>query len=380
MAFKVDWIPSPNYTPAASVRAIFGRGRTTEIVVGHWWGAPAAKPTYSGVVNWFKNRASQVSAHYVVGQGQMCQMVNENDAAWHARQANPFSIGIEIDPNASADTYQRVGWLVYDIRRRLGNLPLKGHSAYVATQCPGHTDLARIDRIANEYKQPPKPPPAPAPAPAPIPEWQKNLVDTKAEQLKVIVPQAFIYDLRDGKPIKPLAYATPVDFVAKTTVGGQEYYISSYSRAHALPNGLKKQDVGVITAPVPTPPPAPPVPEYGKNLADIPDLMMYAQVDTYLLDFTTGAKVTGYSRGQAFDISAKTTFAGKEYYITKYTFDNRSKVTLKGLPAADLNTSAPEEVPPAPKPDQQVDLAELTAIIKAINALWKKLLELLKIK
>jgi hypothetical protein len=38
-----------------------------------------------------------VSSHYVVrsSDGQITQMVAEKDTAWHARSANPYSIGIE---------------------------------------------------------------------------------------------------------------------------------------------------------------------------------------------------------------------------------------------------------------------------------------------
>lgn len=366
---QVGWNPSPNFTPASQALGFFGRRRTTEIVIGHWWGDPNTRPTFQGVVNWFKNPNSQVSAHYVVGQGQMVQMVDEDDVAWHARQANPFTIGIEIDPNANDDTYQRVGWLVYDIRRRLGNLPLKGHNAYVQTQCPGHTDLARIDRIAREYANP---------APV-VPEWQKNLVKVKPEQLKVIVQQAQIYDLRNGNPIKPLGYNTPIDFVAMTRVGNQEYYISSYSFAHGLPNGMKKQEVGIIPSapdPVPTPP-LPTIPEYKDKTVDTPDVKMYARVDTSLFNFETGKpEGAGYKRGQSFDIAAETTFAGKKYGITVYSF---GKKIWKGIPLDDLQLTPPID-PPTPVPDQQVDLEAVKGIVGAINALWQRLLELLNIK
>ncbi|MFT6530204.1 MAG: N-acetyl-anhydromuramyl-L-alanine amidase AmpD [Psychrosphaera sp.] len=53
--------------------------------------------SYSGSINWLINPASQVSAHYIIrsSDGQVTQMVRENDKAWHARTANPYSIGIE---------------------------------------------------------------------------------------------------------------------------------------------------------------------------------------------------------------------------------------------------------------------------------------------
>ncbi len=53
--------------------------------------------SYAGCISWFKNCDAQVSAHYVVrsSDGQVTQMVREADKAWHARTANPYSIGIE---------------------------------------------------------------------------------------------------------------------------------------------------------------------------------------------------------------------------------------------------------------------------------------------
>jgi N-acetyl-anhydromuramyl-L-alanine amidase AmpD len=56
----------------------------------------AAGANVEGAVAWFRNPASKVSAHYVVGQdGEVVQMVRHADIAYHARGANTRSIGIE---------------------------------------------------------------------------------------------------------------------------------------------------------------------------------------------------------------------------------------------------------------------------------------------
>lgn len=70
--------------------------------------------TLDGTVAWFRNRESQVSAHYVVGRdGRVVQMVHDRDTAWHAGRSamqpqlpdgdpkkepnvNQFGIGIEL--------------------------------------------------------------------------------------------------------------------------------------------------------------------------------------------------------------------------------------------------------------------------------------------
>lgn len=124
-------------------------GNRCEVLIIHWWDEPHKNPSLSGVVNWLMNPASQVSAHYVVSDRTVYQLAEEHDQAWHARQANSFAIGIEVDPNTPGDTYKTLGELVRAIRSRRGNLPLKRHSDYVNTNCPGSIDLARIEREAK---------------------------------------------------------------------------------------------------------------------------------------------------------------------------------------------------------------------------------------
>ena len=53
-------------------------------------------PTVEGTIQWFLNRNSRVSAHYVVDKnGDIYQMVRDDCSAWHAKTANLRSIGIE---------------------------------------------------------------------------------------------------------------------------------------------------------------------------------------------------------------------------------------------------------------------------------------------
>ena len=53
--------------------------------------------SYAGSIAWFLNPTSQVSAHYLMrsSDGQITQMVRNADKAWHARNSNPYTIGIE---------------------------------------------------------------------------------------------------------------------------------------------------------------------------------------------------------------------------------------------------------------------------------------------
>jgi hypothetical protein len=128
-------------------------GNRTEAIVIHHWDDPAKHPKLDGVVSWFLNPESQVSAHYIVSGDTVIKVVEETDKAWHAMQANQFGIGIEIDPNVPGNTYKTAGELVRDIRKRRGNIPLKKHSDYVATSCPGNIDLNRIEQESKGEQQ-----------------------------------------------------------------------------------------------------------------------------------------------------------------------------------------------------------------------------------
>ncbi|WP_024889105.1 N-acetylmuramoyl-L-alanine amidase [Luteimonas huabeiensis] len=56
-----------------------------------------AQGSYAGTISWFKNAAAGVSAHYVIrsSDGQVTQMVREAHTAWHVRNHNSYTLGIE---------------------------------------------------------------------------------------------------------------------------------------------------------------------------------------------------------------------------------------------------------------------------------------------
>ncbi|GAB5417466.1 MAG: hypothetical protein Crog4KO_30480 [Crocinitomicaceae bacterium] len=53
--------------------------------------------TYAGAISWSQNCASNVSFHYVIrsSDGQVTQMVFEEDKGWHVGSENPYTIGYE---------------------------------------------------------------------------------------------------------------------------------------------------------------------------------------------------------------------------------------------------------------------------------------------
>lgn len=98
---------SSNYTAANRPQD----GNKIEYVIIH-----TTQGSYAGAISWFQNPASNVSAHYVIrsSDGQITQMVQHKDIAWHAGnwEYNKRSIGIEHegyvnDPAWYTDTMYR---------------------------------------------------------------------------------------------------------------------------------------------------------------------------------------------------------------------------------------------------------------------------------
>ena len=249
---------SPNFT----------KGRTQKIsaIVIHWWGDPNTKPTASGVVSWFLNKASQVSAHYVITgtNREVYHVVDNANTAWHAKQANPFTIGLECDPRCRDEDYDVVAEVVANLWKHYGKLPLKRHSEYVSTACPGNYDLARIAREA-EAKLNPKPAPAPAPvAPAPA----KLVAIDIPNKMFIIKKETDLWDLSftkwaDAKSIKKYPAGTVIEISAMVDhpLGGR-YLLTEYSLSKGIMNGFNANDMEEVKAvPIPEPTPQPEIPK-----------------------------------------------------------------------------------------------------------------------
>lgn len=166
----IEWIESPNYYE--------GRTARVDAITIHWWDNPAKNPTIEGVIRTFQNPLTEVSAHFIVSGDRVIQMVNMGDTAWHCRQGNPTTIGIEIDPNVPGNTYETVGALVRFIRGYYGNISLRPHSFYVATACPGTISLSKIDDYAYGRVISPTPIPVP-PTPVTVKSYYKVIKDGK---------------------------------------------------------------------------------------------------------------------------------------------------------------------------------------------------------
>lgn len=133
-------------------------------IVWHHWGARGQ--AFTSVLSWLTQRRSRVSAHYVTEAGRTERIVSEDRRAWHAGSdyGNDYGIGVEARPEARAGDYEQAAALVADIWARWGRLPIRPHSDFTETECPGVWDLERLERMAAGTDTAPRPRVEPAPA------------------------------------------------------------------------------------------------------------------------------------------------------------------------------------------------------------------------
>jgi N-acetyl-anhydromuramyl-L-alanine amidase AmpD len=126
LAEAPPYYPPIEWIPASRSNYDLGRWAPVTAIVIHETDGP-----WTSAVNWFRNSRSRVSAHYIVRawDGGIVQMVAESDTAYHARNANPWSIGIELEysvrfgiPHTAAQ-YRTAAQLTCAIARRYG-IPL----------------------------------------------------------------------------------------------------------------------------------------------------------------------------------------------------------------------------------------------------------------
>lgn len=92
MAPSSDDYGPAKWVPAHSSNFTSGRSQSIDTVVVH-----VTQGSYAGSISWYQNPESNVSAHYTIrsSDGEVTQSVRDADTAWHARNANSHSVGIE---------------------------------------------------------------------------------------------------------------------------------------------------------------------------------------------------------------------------------------------------------------------------------------------
>lgn len=118
----------------------------------------------NGVISWFRNPKSQVSAHYIIDRaGLIYQMVSDDRKAWHAGNDNTDTIGIEhcaegTEKLTDAQTKSSVAlqrWLMSEYK-----IPVTRVTAHrftpaglgTGTSCPGHIFGADSEAALEAWK------------------------------------------------------------------------------------------------------------------------------------------------------------------------------------------------------------------------------------
>ncbi|HEY0138526.1 MAG TPA: N-acetylmuramoyl-L-alanine amidase [Nannocystis sp.] len=197
------WRPSPNYS---------SRPTGVKMVVIH-----SCEGAYSGCWGWLVNKASGVSAHYVVKEdgNEISQLVKEASKAWHVaatyscsnnsskecglngQSTNNFSVGIEHAGFAkttqwSANLIDKSAKLVCDITKG-HNIPRDKYHIVAHGQLqpynridpgpnwPWATYLSKINTHCGAAPPPPPPPPPPAGSTIVIDSNNSNNIATQAK-------------------------------------------------------------------------------------------------------------------------------------------------------------------------------------------------------
>jgi murein DD-endopeptidase MepM/ murein hydrolase activator NlpD len=125
--------------------------------VDHWWGAPTARPSFDSVVGEFQRKDALKSAHWVVSDTRIAQMVKVGHRAYHAGPLGNVNFGIEVDPlaiekNADGsytDRAKKIQANVRELHRLLNQkygyrLVLARHKEFMNTSC-SDLDLATFE-------------------------------------------------------------------------------------------------------------------------------------------------------------------------------------------------------------------------------------------
>lgn len=141
LAAPPSYYPPIDWIPASASNYDVGRAAPIRAIVIH-----ETDGSYFSAVNWFRNPRSHVSAHYLVRAwgGGITQFVAESDTAFHARAANPWTIGIEHEYNPrqaiwhTDAQYRSSALLVCAIAKRYGIPVDRAHIV-------GHNELPGTD-------------------------------------------------------------------------------------------------------------------------------------------------------------------------------------------------------------------------------------------
>lgn len=171
-----------------SSRAHYGHGSKIRGITVHHWGSDGQK--HENVVSWLRgytgNRDS--SAHYVVSDGLVTQLVADDKAAWHGgnNEANGTTIGIECRPEMSAGDWATLVALCQDLEDEHGSLKYYRHKDWKNTACPGRYSSRigeLVKAINGSSSKPSKPKPKPSSAAYPLPAGHYYYTESRSDKV-----------------------------------------------------------------------------------------------------------------------------------------------------------------------------------------------------
>lgn len=258
---KIGWQGDTTFYTPAETQRYYGVPRQVKVIVIHWWNTPEKAGTFDQTIGYLKG--VEESIHFVVSGDKVTQMVNMANTAFHTIQANPISVGIEVDPKLPGNTYETVGALVKFIRGYYGNIPTKPHNLYVATTCPGIIDLKKIEQYATGN----------VPAPKPVtPVLTKKTTYTPTKQFKVNT-QTHLVNIPSGTKFSGTRTYNVGDAIGDVAElleysDGKKYYRTKYARDTAKKMyGFVSSKLSVVSVPSPVPKPVPEKPTMEEQLA-----------------------------------------------------------------------------------------------------------------
>lgn len=129
-----EWIPSTKRSSRAGAKI-------TEIILHYTY-----SKTWGSALHTLTKGTRVASAHWLIGRdGRIAQLVKLEEKAWHAGNANPYSIGIEhvawlgeaLTPDQEKATVALIGWHLK--KYGLGYAAISGHRySGTATTCPAN--------------------------------------------------------------------------------------------------------------------------------------------------------------------------------------------------------------------------------------------------
>ena len=144
-----------NFTKAADCPKVFGMPRVVTGVTIHHWGVDG-QGVHDVRRYLCSDNARQSSAHFVLQHDYVACIVNTDDAAWHAGNAegNATTIGIECRPEMSQADLDTLISLIQFLESVYGELAIYTHDMWTSTACPGRykKQLSEIVRKVNIKK------------------------------------------------------------------------------------------------------------------------------------------------------------------------------------------------------------------------------------